>query len=238
MILRRVIEHVKVQNWTAVALDFVIVVVGVFIGIQVSNWNEARQEGAQQQQIELRLRSDFEILDEALTDALSFHEETILALNTLRTAIERGKALSGEGEAIKYALVMGASYPSFTRKSATYSELQSSGRLHLIRDDALRTALAIYNERIDNSLFNIPQIRATITSTPLALYEHSTLLPIEPGRVGIQSAISYDIPAMAQDQDFRRRLDEIIVVQTWIYANLASQRDAIDSVKKAMEEDK
>lgn len=42
MLLRRVIEHVKAQNWTAVALDFVIVVVGVFIGIQVSNWNAAR----------------------------------------------------------------------------------------------------------------------------------------------------------------------------------------------------
>ncbi len=40
MILRRVMEHVKAQNWTAVALDFVIVVVGVFIGIQVSNWND------------------------------------------------------------------------------------------------------------------------------------------------------------------------------------------------------
>ncbi|MEX0644261.1 MAG: DUF6090 family protein [Parvularculaceae bacterium] len=42
MILRRVIEHVKAQNWFAVAIDFVIVVTGVFIGIQVSNWNAAR----------------------------------------------------------------------------------------------------------------------------------------------------------------------------------------------------
>ncbi|MEO1250924.1 MAG: hypothetical protein AAFW81_01100 [Pseudomonadota bacterium] len=42
MLLRRMIEHVKTQNWTAVGLDFVIVVVGVFIGIQVSNWNDAR----------------------------------------------------------------------------------------------------------------------------------------------------------------------------------------------------
>ena len=36
MILRRVIEHVKPQNWTAVALDFLIEVTGVFIGIQVA----------------------------------------------------------------------------------------------------------------------------------------------------------------------------------------------------------
>ena len=39
MLLGRVIAHVKAQNWTAVALDFLIVVMGVFIGLQVSNWN-------------------------------------------------------------------------------------------------------------------------------------------------------------------------------------------------------
>ncbi len=42
MILRRVMEHVKSQNWTAVAVDFLLVVLGVFIGIQLGNWNDAR----------------------------------------------------------------------------------------------------------------------------------------------------------------------------------------------------
>lgn len=32
MFLRRIIEHAKAQHWTAIAIDFVIVVVGVFIG--------------------------------------------------------------------------------------------------------------------------------------------------------------------------------------------------------------
>lgn len=44
MLLRRITEHVKVQNWFAVGLDFIIVVVGVFIGIQVSNWNDGLAE--------------------------------------------------------------------------------------------------------------------------------------------------------------------------------------------------
>ncbi|MEZ5982763.1 MAG: hypothetical protein R3C54_10710 [Parvularculaceae bacterium] len=48
MILRRVIEHVKKQHWTAVFLDFVIVVLSVFVGIQVSNWNAARALKAQE----------------------------------------------------------------------------------------------------------------------------------------------------------------------------------------------
>jgi hypothetical protein len=34
MLLRRMIEHVKAQNWFAVGLDFFIVVTGVFIGLQ------------------------------------------------------------------------------------------------------------------------------------------------------------------------------------------------------------
>ena len=42
LLLRSITKHVKDQNWFAVALDFVIVVIGVFIGIQVANWNEAR----------------------------------------------------------------------------------------------------------------------------------------------------------------------------------------------------
>ena len=46
MILRRITEHVKTQNWFAVGIDFCIVVIGVFIGIQVANWNEAQADRA------------------------------------------------------------------------------------------------------------------------------------------------------------------------------------------------
>lgn len=37
MLLRRMTEHVKEQNWFAVAIDVLIVVMGG-IGIQVANW--------------------------------------------------------------------------------------------------------------------------------------------------------------------------------------------------------
>lgn len=42
MLLRRMIQHLRRQEWTAIAIDFVIVVVGVFLATQVTNWNEAR----------------------------------------------------------------------------------------------------------------------------------------------------------------------------------------------------
>ncbi|XUU61251.1 hypothetical protein ACRAQ6_02975 [Erythrobacter sp. HA6-11] len=46
MILRRITRHVREQNWTAIAIDFVIVVTGVFLGIQIGNWTAGRLEQA------------------------------------------------------------------------------------------------------------------------------------------------------------------------------------------------
>jgi hypothetical protein len=44
MILRRLTANLKTQNWTAIAIEFLIVVIGVFLGTQVSNWNQSRIE--------------------------------------------------------------------------------------------------------------------------------------------------------------------------------------------------
>jgi hypothetical protein len=46
MLMRRVVEQFRHQHWMAIAIDLVIVVLGVFLGIQASNWNEARIEQA------------------------------------------------------------------------------------------------------------------------------------------------------------------------------------------------
>ena len=58
MLLRRITEHIKAQNWTAVALDFVIVVIGVFMGIQVSNWNDAQSSKAELRTSLIRLNKE------------------------------------------------------------------------------------------------------------------------------------------------------------------------------------
>lgn len=58
MILRRITRHVKDQNWTAIAIDFSIVVMGVFIGIEVSNWNAERLAQQRQDQIAHALATD------------------------------------------------------------------------------------------------------------------------------------------------------------------------------------
>lgn len=60
MLFRRIKAHVEKENWFAVLIDFFIVVVGVFIGIQVANWNEGRAEYRKETQALIELKKELE----------------------------------------------------------------------------------------------------------------------------------------------------------------------------------
>jgi hypothetical protein len=42
MIFKRMTANLRAQNWPAIAIELAIVVIGVFIGTQVANWNQER----------------------------------------------------------------------------------------------------------------------------------------------------------------------------------------------------
>ncbi len=58
MLLRRMTKHVKDQNWFAVALDFFIVVSGILIAFQITNWSQAQGEKANLVRAEIALTGD------------------------------------------------------------------------------------------------------------------------------------------------------------------------------------
>lgn len=71
MFLRRLTENLRAQNWTAITIEFLIVVIGVFIGTQVASWNQQRLEKAETErmlvQLVPELQSQLEFFDNART---------------------------------------------------------------------------------------------------------------------------------------------------------------------------
>jgi hypothetical protein len=51
MILRRIVESLRSQSWAVAFMELLIVVVGVFIGLQVDTWNDTRLEAERREQI-------------------------------------------------------------------------------------------------------------------------------------------------------------------------------------------
>lgn len=70
MIMRRFAARLRQQDWFAVAIEFALVVTGVFIGIQVANWNDDRKEHALESAYLTRiaedLRNDVAEMDEII----------------------------------------------------------------------------------------------------------------------------------------------------------------------------
>lgn len=149
MILRRIIEHVKKQEWTAIAIDFLIVVMGVFIGIQVSNWNAARQARIDERAFVERLHDDVMVAESKsarLRERRFGQNKAIIdAMAVIFGGTDR-KTLSDD-ECVFVAF--SHDYTLTAPAIPSFEELLSSGRLDVLRDAELKRALAGFQQSLE-----------------------------------------------------------------------------------------
>jgi hypothetical protein len=145
MILRRVIAHVRNQEWTAIAIDFVIVVVGVFIGIQVSNWNEGRvlreRERIHLEQLLVDLESDRDTGARGVAAANRIDDAADAVLAVLEGAPQA--AAVSDADLMRFLLEAGYAYLP-QGNPTTYNEMISTGGLGLMQSIQLKRALGEY----------------------------------------------------------------------------------------------
>lgn len=153
MILRRLSQSLKEQNWMAIGIEFVLLVLGVFLGIQVANWNEERITDKQSDIFTQRLREDLRV-ETWNRNALAAYYESV-QLNAKKTL----SALEGKSELSNEALIIAAyratQFGELIRYRETYDELSSTGNMGLIKDRLLRKlATEIYNGNASENLKN------------------------------------------------------------------------------------
>ncbi|MEL7485944.1 MAG: hypothetical protein AAGJ87_01885 [Pseudomonadota bacterium] len=141
--LRRVIEHVKTQNWTAIALDFAIVVFGVFMGIQLGNWNDARSANAAETSYLKRYHEDLTATLEMFDVRLKLIDQQLAEVPNAISAPENAAAAWA---IVRAQYVISGITPPEVR-TATYTDMVSSGRLTLVSDEALRARLVEHYSR-------------------------------------------------------------------------------------------
>lgn len=142
MLLRRVMEHVKTQNWTAVALDFVIVVVGVFIGIQVANWNDARIEMSLAREYVERIQEDLLANQQDMCMRLKYFSGVRdHALAALKDSKQPANTL-GEQFLVSSFIASFSLRRSYQRN--TFDELLSAGTMNTLPNVEVRNRIAEY----------------------------------------------------------------------------------------------
>jgi hypothetical protein len=147
MILRRVIKHFRNQEWTAIGIDFMIVVFGVFVGIQVSNWNQAQTDRSLGEKFTERLKADlvveawnYAMLIEYLADVQSNTDKTLAGLQGTSEISD---------EQLLIAAYRATQFNAGVRQRTSYDELISTGKIGFITDKTLvNTATLVYDPRI------------------------------------------------------------------------------------------
>lgn len=145
MIPRRVYEHVKAHNWFAVTIDFAIVVIGVFIGVQVSNWNDDRKASSAQSALLERLADELQIVEPVLAQWVAQMEATTASTGAVVEAL-REKAPPADAAGFRRHLAQSNFVRTMPALSATYIALVSSGGIASIEDEPLRVALIRYGD--------------------------------------------------------------------------------------------
>ena len=149
MLLRRLAEAIRNQSWFTVLIEILVVVVGIFIGLQVDGWNDYRKE---------------RILERRYLERLS--EELIQDIDEMQYGIELANTRRAMGE----LLIKSLQNPSAARddptkyitaieqagytflpaiNDSTFEEIKFGGHLGIIQNEGLRTSIAAYYKLIE-----------------------------------------------------------------------------------------
>ena len=142
MILRRIGRSLGEQNWTAIVLEFILLVAGVYFGIEVSNWNESRHEAQRAHENLVRTQTDLATDIGALQRREIFWKKVADYGHGAIHYAESGELVDGSAWKTLLAFYEASQLFPYVPADTTYQELRSAGELGLFTDARLRTTLA------------------------------------------------------------------------------------------------
>src|SRR6185312_12002303 len=136
--------RLREHDWLAAAIELVIVVVGILIALQVSNWNQDRVDHARAQQYYRRLHADLLVDRRNMDLTQAFWGKVGSYGNAAIANGETGKLVDGSEWKTVLAWYQGSQILPFELSDTTYNEMRSGGDLALIADENLSKQLADY----------------------------------------------------------------------------------------------
>ena len=163
MILRRLAQNLKQQNWTAIWIEFILLVSGVFLGIQVANWNESRKESIQE-------LADLKNLAQDIRSDILEIDETI-AISTWRMFVHVPKIPTYTDIDNKSVGLVYVNIRTIDGNRSTYDTIINTGGIRLIKDAKLLEQIQNYYVAVDEIKDTEIYLQANCESAREALHE-------------------------------------------------------------------
>lgn len=144
LLLRRLGQSLRDQDWFTVAVEFFVVVFGVFLGLQVATWNEERLQRDDERAILMRLYDETENLLNTVRaegEELQMQADRLVSAQPVLFSVETERPLS-PGECM--AIVASHVYRKPPDELPILEELLATGRFDRLQDADLKRELRAY----------------------------------------------------------------------------------------------
>lgn len=161
MILRRLTDAIRKQDWFQVTVEILIVVIGIFLGLQVTEWNEGRVERTQEvnylQRLLIETTRSLNENESAQLSAYNMWKDAQFIVTSLSscTLMDQGRDRFARG------LWFTGKFQSIELSNTVVEELKSTGQFQLIQNVKLREALTDLESEYNNTV----QINGAITAS-------------------------------------------------------------------------
>jgi hypothetical protein len=250
MFVRRLTNRLRAENWVAISIDLVIVVIGVFLGIQASNWNQARLEKRDINQLLIQLEPELARTLAADVKRRDYYETTH-RFASIALAAWSGDPNISDRDFV--AAAYQASQITGMQNNSPLTSMLDSEEVHKIDDPGLRSALL----RVIN--FNYEPLSASAMQTryredvrqiiPADVQDlvrrdcgdrslgngmlglpRDCRAPIAPSRAAVAAAVLRRHPELAGELQFHLSQASIFVLNTiWLDERIAELQKQLEA---------
>lgn len=145
MILKRLVDGLRARDWFTVFVELLIVVAGIYLGLQANDWAQEREFRKQEQASLVRLLEE----SEAAIAVIDQEIEYAGWLNRLRReaveTVDSERPVPDDDLMLRTGINTLDRFPPLRPVTVAYDELLSAGQMQLIRSADLRAAIATYH---------------------------------------------------------------------------------------------
>lgn len=177
MILTRLANAIRHQNWSQIITEILIVVIGIFLGLQVTEWNEGRVERLEErdylERLVMELKETIQLNVAVINELETSHKKLTPAINILNDGMLNRDTMPGfEDNFYSTAYV-----PHPALQSSAISEMIATGKVALISSAEIKNEIIRYNNAIITEQNNINGQFAEFLSVRNDINENIRLAP-------------------------------------------------------------
>ena len=205
MILKRMTDSLRRQDWAAVTIEFLLVLIGVLLAFQINEWATERAAREERNAAAQRLLVEAEDTIAFFRLGVRSQEELLADLGYVLTAfppVDRNRMVSG----LRRAADLSTPGPP----SSVYEDLVSSGEFGRMGDAQMRTSVARYSSTLKFHRESIDYLRQRLPK----LEDSNALTYVFDSASPGQIRLDIDVAAFRSDAALQEKLALAANMQT------------------------